>query len=247
MIAVPVICAIASLPVGWLGGMLIDRMPVAEDVDPAEAEVVLAIDTLQFRPLPGVRLRGWHLFLHLTMLIGFVLVGIRFESAPLLVIVGYLLLTAMLLTVSVIDIDCYRLPDRIVLPTLGLSVVLVVVESIRAGASSQINYAVAGAGIYFGILLLVHLISPRGMGFGDVKLALVMGLYAGWLATDYTGALVLVLWSMLVGFLTGSVVGIVLLVQRRRSKYIPFGPFLALGCLTVILLAAHLTTVTLWH
>jgi prepilin signal peptidase PulO-like enzyme (type II secretory pathway) len=220
--AVPVICALLSLPVGWFGGVLIDRVP----------------DDEPLRPLPGVRLGGWYLSVQIATLI-------RFEQAPALLIAGFLLLTAMLVTVSVIDINCYRLPDRIVLPTLGASLVLVVVESLREGQPGRIKYAAVGAGIYFGFLLVVHLISPNGMGFGDVKLALIMGLCVGWLATDYTGVAVLVLWSMLVGFLTGSLLGIVLLVRRGKSRHIPFGPFLAFGCLTVVLLAPHLTTVVL--
>jgi leader peptidase (prepilin peptidase)/N-methyltransferase len=227
--AVPVICALLSLPVGWFGGVLIDRVP----------------DDEPLRPLPGVRLGGWYLSVQIATLIGFTCMGIRFEQAPALLIAGFLLLTAMLVTVSVIDINCYRLPDRIVLPTLGASLVLVVVESLREGQPGRIKYAAVGAGIYFGFLLVVHLISPNGMGFGDVKLALIMGLCVGWLATDYTGVAVLVLWSMLVGFLTGSLLGIVLLVRRGKSRHIPFGPFLAFGCLTVVLLAPHLTTVVL--
>ena len=136
----------------------------------------------------------------------------------------------MLVTVSVIDIECYRLPDRIVLPTMVASVVLVVVESLRAGEAGHIQYALAGAAIYFGFLLVVHLISPRGMGFGDVKLAAVMGLYLGWLAPDYLTTFRLVLWAMLVGFVIGSVVGIALWAIRGRNAAIPFGPFLAFGC-----------------
>jgi leader peptidase (prepilin peptidase)/N-methyltransferase len=224
-----VICALLSLPVGWFSGVLIDRAP----------------DNEPLRPLPGIRLRGWYLFVQIVLLVGFTCMGIRFENAPALLIAGFLLLTAMLVTVSVIDIDCYRLPDRIVLPTLVASFVLIVVESLREGEPGRIRYAAAGAGIYFGFLLIVHLISPNGMGFGDVKLALVMGLYAGWLATDYTGVAVLVLWCMLVGFLSGSMLGIVLLVRRGKSRHIPFGPFLALGCVTVVLLTPHLTTVGL--
>jgi leader peptidase (prepilin peptidase)/N-methyltransferase len=83
------------------------------------------------------------------------------------------------------------------------------------------------------------------MGFGDVKLAAVMGLYLGWLAPSYTGVFALVLWGMLVGFVAGSVVGIVMLVTRRRSTPIPFGPFLATGALTVVLIGQHLVSVTL--
>ena len=67
------------------------------------------------------------------------------------------------------------------------------------------------------------------MGFGDVKLAAVMGLYVGWLGTTFTEALVLVLWAMLIGFATGSVYGFGVLIRRRRNRPFPFGPFLALG------------------
>jgi len=175
----------------------------------------------------------------------FGLVGWRFWMEPPLFIAGYLLLAAMLLTVSVIDIQRYRLPDRIVLPALGASVVIVVAESLRASEPKQINYALVGALIYFGFLLVVHLISPSGMGFGDVKLAAVMGLFVGWLAPSYEGALALVLWAMLIGFVAGSMVGIAMLVSRRRSTPIPFGPFLAFGALTVVLIGQNLVSITL--
>jgi leader peptidase (prepilin peptidase)/N-methyltransferase len=240
--ALPVICAVASLPVGWFAGALLDCYPA--DDDSAE-DVITNRQVLPLRPLPGVRLRGAYLALQLVMLVGFVGMGVRFESAPVLVIVGYLVLTAMLVTVSAIDIQCYRLPDRIVLPSLAVSVVLVVVESLRAGASSRIEYAATGALVYFGFLLVVHLISPNGMGFGDVKLAAVMGLYAGWLATDYTGVVVLVLWCMIVGFVAGLIIGLVLFVRRGRSRHIPFGPFLSLGCIVVVFWASRLTSVVL--
>ena len=116
------------------------------------------------------------------------------------------------------------------LPSIVISLVLVVAVSLIEDHPEWIRYALAGAGFYFGFLLLVHLIYPRGMGFGDVKLAAVMGLYVGWLGTSYTAAFGLVLWAMLIGFVIGSIIGMVLLAIRRRSKQIPFGPFLALGC-----------------
>ena len=80
------------------------------------------------------------------------------------------------------------------------------------------------------------------MGFGDVKLAVVMGLFVGWLGTSYTAAIGLVLWAMLIGFVAGSIIGIVLLAVRRRSKQIPFGPFLALGTVAVVMLSSGLVT-----
>ncbi len=127
-------------------------------------------------------------------------------------------------------------------PTLIGSLVLIVVESLRAGTASTIQYALAGGAIYFVFLLVVHLISPRGMGFGDVKLAAVMGLYLGWLAPDYLTTFRLVLWAMLVGFVIGSIAGIALWAIRGRNAAIPFGPFLAFGSLVVVLTSANIVT-----
>ena len=78
---------------------------------------------------------------------------------------------------------------------------------------------------------VLHLVSPRSMGFGDVKLAFVLGLVLGWLG-----------WSELVlgllgGFLAGAVVGVALIALRHRGRkdHLPFGPFLAFGTLVVLL------------
>ena len=50
------------------------------------------------------------------------------------------------------------------------------------------------------------------------------------------------LWAMLIGFVAGSIIGMVLLAIRRRSKQIPFGPFLALGAVVAVLLSSGLVT-----
>ena len=62
----------------------------------------------------------------------------------MLLILGYLLLATVLVTVSAIDIDCFRLPDLIVLPALGASAVIVVAESLRAGHPQRIRFALTG-------------------------------------------------------------------------------------------------------
>src|SRR5262249_59487883 len=78
---------------------------------------------------------------------------------------------------------------------------------------------------------VLRLVSPRSMGFGDVKLAFVLGLALGWLGW---GELVLGLFC---GFLAGALVGTVLIAVRRRGRkdHLPFGPFLAFGTLVVLL------------
>jgi leader peptidase (prepilin peptidase)/N-methyltransferase len=98
--------------------------------------------------------------------------------------------------------------------------------------------------MYFGFLLLAHLVYPRGMGFGDVKLAAVMGLYVGWLGSSTITAIGLVLWAMLLGFIGGAIVGTVMLAVRRRSQPIPFGPFLALGTIIAVSASSSLVSPT---
>jgi leader peptidase (prepilin peptidase)/N-methyltransferase len=223
-----VICGLLALPVGWFAGVLIDRVPDRESLT----------------PLPGVRLDGKYLFVQLAMLVLFILAAIRFDEEPVGMLVGYLFFFAMLLTLSVIDVELFRLPDLIVLPSLVVSLVLVVVVSLIDDNPEQIRYALVGGALYFGFLFVAHLIYPRGMGFGDVKLAAVMGLYVGWLGSSYPAAIGLVLWAMLIGFVAGSIIGIVLLAIRRRSKQIPFGPFLALGAVVAVLLSSGLVSQT---
>jgi len=229
--AVPVVCAVAAVPAGWFAGVLVDRVP----------------DRLPFRPLPGLRVRGRHLAMQVAILALFLGVGFRFEHATWIRVAGYLLLAAALVTVSAVDIERFRLPDRIVLPSLGLSAAIVVAGSLREGRPAEIAYAASGAGIYFGILLVFHLVSPRGMGFGDVKLAALMGLYLGWLVLSVGTAFVLVLWALGAGAVVASVVSAILLgVQgANRRTPIPFGPYLAFGTMLVVLLTPHLVTFSL--
>lgn len=226
MIVRLVLSVLVALPAGWFAGVLIDRVP----------------DRLPLRPLPGVRLEGRYLWVHVLMVALFALAALRFADASIGALAAYLLLFGMLVTVSVIDIELFRLPDRIVLPTLGISVVLIPAVSLIEGAPEQIGHALAGAALYFGFLLLAHLVYPRGMGFGDVKLAAVMGLYVGWLGDSTLSAVALVLWAMLLGFIAGSIVGMVMLAVRRRSQPIPFGPFLALGTIVAVLASSALVS-----
>src|SRR4051812_36161 len=97
----------------------------------------------------------------------------------------YFVAFSALLAVSIVDLRIYRIPDRIVFPSLALTAALVVIASwVLAPDTSitfdAIKFAVAGMLTYFLILFAFHLVSPRGMGFGDVKLALLMGLAIGW-------------------------------------------------------------------
>jgi leader peptidase (prepilin peptidase)/N-methyltransferase len=164
--------------------------------------------------------------------------GESWTLAPLL------LLAASLVTVSAIDLEVQRIPDRITFPTFLLSVPLLVVVSIEQDATDRIQAALVGALAYFLFLFVTHMVYPAGMGFGDVKLAAVMGLYLGWLgwtaAFPVAGPLTLVFYALMLGCILGVVFGVAVQVATRRRGAFPFGPALALGCFVVVLFAADL-------
>jgi leader peptidase (prepilin peptidase)/N-methyltransferase len=144
---------------------------------------------------------------------------------------AYLLLAAGLVVLSVIDLRHFLLPNRIVFPLAAASAVLLTVAAVIDGDFDALLRAGIGAFAALGAFIVLHLISPRAMGFGDVKLAFVLGLDLGWLGT---GEVVL---GLFLGFIYGAVVGLVLIVTRLRSRrdHIPFGPFMAAGALTAVL------------
>jgi leader peptidase (prepilin peptidase)/N-methyltransferase len=92
-------------------------------------------------------------------------------------------------------------------------------------------WALVGAVAASGGLLAIALAYPRGMGMGDVKLALLLGLYLGWLSLGH------VVLGLFLGFALGSVVGVGLLVTgvRGRKDHLPFAPFLAAGAVLAVL------------
>ncbi len=216
-----IVCAFLALPAGWFGGVLVDRIPDGKPL---------------LEALPPIRAHGKYLVLHLLVLVLFVAAGVRFQDESWLMLASYLFVFASLATLSVIDFEVLRLPDRLVLPTLLISLPLITITSILAGDSVAVVYAVGGGAGYFLFLLIFHLIfGNRGMGFGDVKMSAVLGLYLGWLAGSSTQVLGYILWAMIVGFLSGAVVGMALFVVYRKSKPYPFGPFLVLGMVVTVM------------
>lgn len=129
----------------------------------------------------------------------------------------------LLFALSVIDIRHHKIPNRLVYPAILLSAAWVVVADL---AGSELSAPSAGIGfLAYGVgLLIVALISPRGMGMGDVKLAALVGLVLGSLGLDHVAV------AAGLGILLGGVGAIVALVAGAgRKTPIPFGPYLAAG------------------
>jgi len=138
---------------------------------------------------------------------------------------AFLYLAAVGVALALIDIDVRRLPDAIVLPSYVVGGTLLAAASALEGDLSSMVGAVIGGAALYGAYFLMALAYPGGMGFGDVKLAGVLGMYLGWLG-----------WSELAvgwfaAFLVGGCVGVALIVAGRagRRTAIPFGPYMLVG------------------
>lgn len=146
---------------------------------------------------------------------------LRFGLTPALA--KYLFLGAVLIAASLIDLEHYLIPDRLVLAGLFGGVVLGVLARDVGLLSALLGAAVGG-----GVLLLIAVLSGGGMGGGDIKLAAVTGLFLGW----PLGPL-----GLFAGACLGGLLGVFLLVFKLKGRKdpLPFGPFIALGTLLSLL------------
>lgn len=146
-------------------------------------------------------------------------------TAQLLEVVAYVVLAVASIALTVIDIRTRRLPDRIVLPTFVVLLLLFAGASVSSADTSALLRALIGAAAMMALYLLISLLSGGGMGFGDVKLAAVLGLATAWVGWD---ALVI---GTAAAFLLGGFLALILLVLRRadRRSAVPFGPWMLAG------------------
>jgi leader peptidase (prepilin peptidase)/N-methyltransferase len=146
-------------------------------------------------------------------------------------LLAFLYLGAIGVALTMIDIDVKRLPNAIVLPSYLVAGALLGLAAAFSGEWDRLLRAGLGMAVLYAFYFLLAFIYPSGMGFGDVKLAGVLGLYLGWLgwAEVVTGGFL--------GFLFGGVVGGLLMAVHRagRKTQIPFGPFMLAGAFVAIL------------
>jgi leader peptidase (prepilin peptidase)/N-methyltransferase len=122
---------------------------------------------------------------------------------------------AVLVTVSATDLSHRIIPNVVVLPATAL--VLLAMTALEPSAEWALG--ASGASLFLFLAVLAH---PKGMGMGDVKLALLLGAMLGRIVPV----------ALMVGMLAALVPSIVLFARHgvaARKMYIPFGPFLAFG------------------
>jgi prepilin signal peptidase PulO-like enzyme (type II secretory pathway) len=141
----------------------------------------------------------------------------------LIPLIYYLFIVSCLIVIFFADLKYGIIPDKIIFPAI-------IVSGLYLALNFQllIPHLLSAVGACFFFLLLFLITKGKGMGFGDVKFAFLMGLILG-----FPNIVV----SLYVAFLTGAIVGCILIVWRKKRVFgtsIPFGPFLVLGTLVAI-------------
>jgi leader peptidase (prepilin peptidase)/N-methyltransferase len=212
--AVVVACAAVGLVTGLVLEVIIDRVPKREVLSTWTPQEMRATRAAAVAGITAVLFAG---------------LALRYHDSW--VLPAFLALATGLVALSAIDLEHFLLPNRIVYPLALATLALLTLAAVGDGAWDALGRAVLGGVAGMVTLGVLHLASPRSMGFGDVKLAFVLGLALGWLGW---GELVLGLFC---GFLAGALVGVALIALRRRGRkdHLPFGPFLAFGTLFALL------------
>jgi len=144
-------------------------------------------------------------------------------------LLGLLIIVASSIAITLIDFRNHIIPDELQL-TLFLGVFL------YQSCTNNLQVTLIGQALIVAlpILLLYLLTRGKGMGFGDVKMQMTLGLWLG-LISGFLG--------LYIGFLTGAVYGVILMLLHKagRKSQIAFGPFLLLGAWIVFIWGDQIT------
>ncbi|MFJ4778665.1 prepilin peptidase [Streptomyces sp. NPDC088762] len=146
--------------------------------------------------------------------------------------VAYVGLAPVLVLLVLVDRAVHRLPDALTLPLAAATPAALGCAALVPGATGSWRLALLGGAALGAAYLLLHLINPAGLGFGDVKLALSLGVALGWYGWGVWAA------GAFLGFLYGALYGLSLVLRgpATRKEAFAFGPFMAAGALTGVLL-----------
>jgi len=143
----------------------------------------------------------------------------------------YLVIVSFLIVIFVYDLKHYLIPDSVVYPAILISLAFVLIKS---PSFWPIVYSLFGAA-FFGLIVLIS--REKWMGAGDIKLAILMGLILGWPN---------ILVALMLAFISGAIVGIFLIISKKKriKSEVPFAPFL---CLTTLITLIYGSQIINWY
>jgi leader peptidase (prepilin peptidase) / N-methyltransferase len=255
-LAVATLIGLIGLAVGSFANVVIHRVPRHESVARPGSRCPSCGTPIAWRD--NVPLLGWLLLggrcrscrapigaryplVELAMGLLWFLLTLRLVAAGLgWAVPAYLALAFVCLVLAVIDAGTRLLPNRITYPAFPVVLSLLALASVGLGDLGRLGrglLAAVAVGVFF---LALALISPRGMGLGDVKLAPTLGLALGWLSW---GAVAV---GVFAGFLLGGLAGLaaIAVLGLTRKSLVPFGPWLVAGAPLGVLAGAD---VAAWY
>ncbi|WP_069998223.1 prepilin peptidase [Cellulosilyticum sp. I15G10I2] len=142
----------------------------------------------------------------------------------------YAVFAAVLVTLTMIDIDHMLLPTKIIMFGVGVGIVFRVMQAVIYQDMMLVGSAVLAAGLGYGLFGMLFygaklLLKKEGLGFGDVRLMGMLGLYL---------SVNLLFFTMFIASLLASFYGIVLFYRKKASEPFPFGPFLNIAALLAL-------------
>ncbi|MGW8378780.1 A24 family peptidase [Streptomyces sp. ODS28] len=158
--------------------------------------------------------------------------ALALTTGPRPELVAWLLAAPPAVLLAAVDWRVRRLPDALTLPYAAGLALLLGAAALLPGAGGDWVRALLGGLALAACYVVLFLINPRGIGFGDVKLAAPVGVALGWYGWQVLFA------GVFLGFLLAAVYGLALIAARRagRKSEVPFGPFMLLGGLGGVLL-----------
>ncbi|MDP4143036.1 MAG: prepilin peptidase [Bacillota bacterium] len=143
--------------------------------------------------------------------------------------IKYIVLISILIVIGMIDFDTTDVYSSTTKTGIIFAIIFIIIDylltyNFQAAIVNYILGGVLGGGLIFLIILATR---GKGMGEGDAEICLLCGLFLG---LKMTGVM------LMLSFILGGVIGIILLITKKKSRkdYIPFGPFIALGCILTI-------------
>jgi len=153
-------------------------------------------------------------------------------SAELGVMIFY---ACLFIIIFVIDLEHGLILNKVVYPGMVVALLLALYPWpwLNESMGLRVANAALGGAIGFGIFLLIAIVSRGGMGWGDVKLAALIGLATGF---------PLVFFAIIMGAILGGIVAGALVIAKKRTRRetIPFGPFLALAAMITLLWGSNI-------